>query len=44
MTMTTLVVSATGAICLIGIVVTIWSIASTRNRYFDEYVERKKSD
>jgi uncharacterized protein involved in outer membrane biogenesis len=39
--MTTFLISLTSLIGLIGFVVAIWSIFDTRNKYVDEYIQRK---
>lgn len=40
--MNTLVLTATVIIGLGGIGVVIWSFINTRNKYYSEYVERKR--
>jgi hypothetical protein len=42
--MTTFIVSATVILALVGIAVSIWSLINTRNKYFEEYMKRKKND
>lgn len=42
--MTTLIISATVILALAGISVSIWSLVSTRNKYFKEYKDRKRND
>ncbi len=40
--MTILILTATVLIGLCGIGVAVWSFFNTRNKYYSEYVERKK--
>ena len=42
--MTKLIVGMTVAIGCLGILVFVWSLINTRNRYFKEYINRKKND
>lgn len=42
--MTTLIISVTVILVLAGIAVSIWSLINTRNKYFKEYMKRKKND
>lgn len=42
--MTTLIVSLTVILALAGIGVSMWSLVNTRNKYFEEYKERKRND
>lgn len=42
--MTTIVVSVTVILTLAGLSVVIWSLITTRDKYFKEYKERKRND
>lgn len=42
--MTTLIVIITVVFCISGIGFAIWSFLDTRNRYYDNYVSRKRRD
>ena len=42
--MTSFIVAMTVVISLIGVGVAIWSIISTRKKYYQEYMGRKKND
>lgn len=42
--MTTIIVSLTAILALAGVFVAVWSLISTRNKYFKEYKERKRND
>lgn len=40
--MTTLILTIAVIVGLVGICVAVWSFFNTRNKYYSEYVERKK--
>ena len=42
--MTTFIISATVILALAGVAVSIWSLISTRNKYYKEYKGRKRND
>jgi hypothetical protein len=42
--MTTLIAALTAILSVAGIGVSMWSLISTRNKYFKEYTERKRND
>lgn len=42
--MTGLIVALTVLVSISGIAVAIWSLLSTRKKYFQEYMERKRND
>lgn len=42
--MNTFIVFATIVFALVGVAVSIWSLIDTRNKYFNEYIKRKKDD
>lgn len=42
--MTTIIIVASIILALVGILVAIWSIISTRKKYYDDYIERKRND
>lgn len=42
--MTTFIISATVILALAGVSVSIWSLISTRNKYYKEYKGRKRND
>ncbi len=42
--MTTFIISATVTLALAGVAVSIWSLISTRNKYYKEYKGRKRND
>lgn len=42
--MTTFIISVTAILTLAGIAVSIWSLISTRNKYYKEYKGRKRND
>lgn len=42
--MTTIIVSLTAILALAGVSVAVWSLINTRNKYFNEYKERKRND
>lgn len=42
--MTNLIISLTVILALAGIAVSMWSLINTRNKYFKEYMERKRND
>jgi hypothetical protein len=42
--MTTFIISATVILVLAGVAVSIWSLVSTRNKYYKEYKGRKRND
>ena len=42
--MTTIIVLLTVILSLSGIAVAVWSLISTRKKYFKEYMERKRND
>jgi nitrogen fixation-related uncharacterized protein len=42
--MTTIIISVTVILACVGIAVSIWSLINTRNKYFDEYMKRKRND
>lgn len=42
--MTTIIIVATIILALIGIFIAVWSIITTRKKYYDEYIKRKRND
>lgn len=42
--MTIFIISATVILALSGVAVSIWSLVSTRNKYYKEYKGRKRND
>ncbi len=42
--MTALIVTLTVLVACLGIAVAVWSLISTRKKYFNEYSERKRND
>lgn len=42
--MTTFIISVTAILALAGVAVSIWSLLSTRNKYYKEYKGRKRND
>jgi nitrogen fixation-related uncharacterized protein len=40
--MNTLIITITVIVAILGISVVLWSIIDTRNKYYNEYVQRKK--
>jgi len=42
--MTELIVAASVIVGVAGVAVVVWSIFDTRNRYYSEYISRKKND
>lgn len=42
--MTAIIIVASVLVGVSGVAVVIWSIADTRNRYYNEYISRKKND
>lgn len=42
--MTTFVISVTVILVLAGVAVSAWSLITTRNKYYEEYMKRKRND
>jgi hypothetical protein len=42
--MTTIIITLTVILALAGIAVSMWSLITTRNKYFKEYMKRKRND
>lgn len=42
--MTLLVYVITGLAVVVGLAVAVWSYADTREKYYQEYINRKKND
>ncbi|HSH24743.1 MAG TPA: hypothetical protein VLA13_04315 [Massilibacterium sp.] len=42
--MTSIIISLTVILALAGVSVAVWSLINTRNKYFDDYKERKRND
>lgn len=42
--MTNLIIVTSIILALLGVVTIIWSIIDTRQKYYNEYIKRKKND
>lgn len=44
MRMTNIIIISTIILFISGLIITIWSIVTTRKKYYDDYIKRKRNE